>query len=333
MRKGFRGVPDEDRHAKDDYDDYDDDDADDHDYEYGRKAGHKEKETALVVNVEKRHHGLLIGERGATVKKMNQTYNCEVVIPDRRDPSTEVVIHGYVSNARECKEHILTLIGQKTVEAPRSRTGVLSNTASNATAFPALPNQEETIIELSLNKAQHGNLIGTNHERKEELLKNLRGGAKRIPGIDIRIPKKEDPSNIISIHVPAYYVDEAKRIIREFLERYDLIAATNRTELKVVSMTSQSAGKTSGAPPPPPAQAEKTTTSLTSAVSRTPTTTTTAATRGPPADRKAPSAPYVLHEEYYDLSSLRIQSAASAHGPTDPGVNNYDHAVKPKRVQ
>ena len=197
-RKGYRG------HEKDDYDDgYDYDNYDDYPPVNDITGGGKEASTTLEILVDKHHHKVLIGPGGATVRDLNKTYYVEVTIPHRNDPDSYVYVYGLLSDARKCKDRILEMVGQKTVEtAGRTRGGVLATTAENAASFPVLPSQAETVIELNLSKASHGNFIGTNHERKDELLRNLRGARTvggGVPGIDIKIPRREDVSNIISI--------------------------------------------------------------------------------------------------------------------------------------
>ena len=134
------------------------------------------------------------------MRELNKTFNVEVSVPHRDDPpGTPVYISGNQSDARKCKERILKMLARRTVETVnRTKGGVLATTAANAAAFPALPSEEETVIEINLSKAAHRNFIGTNHERKEELIRKLQG-SKRVPGVEIRIPKKEDVSNVISV--------------------------------------------------------------------------------------------------------------------------------------
>jgi ribosomal protein S3 len=70
-----------------------------------------ERNQQLEVEVDAKHHRMLIGAGGATVRKMREVYDVQLDFPKEKSSKPNVIVlTGYQKKCEECRDHILNLV-------------------------------------------------------------------------------------------------------------------------------------------------------------------------------------------------------------------------------
>jgi predicted RNA-binding protein YlqC (UPF0109 family) len=221
----------EERKGKSGKKDYDEDDYDDESQPQSTKGKSAETEIDDKLDVDPDYHGAIIGAKGAQLRALEDETACYIDVPknDKGKRDSIIWITGYRADVEYAKKRIKEIVAEKKAqEARRNQSGVLAQTGKNEVSFPALEGQETVTIAVDVEKFAHGKVIGTKGTRLRDLKERLErkeGAASSFNvhlGVDVIVPDRDDPSSIITVHVPGTVAPKAEAIIKEFFQFYEI---------------------------------------------------------------------------------------------------------------
>jgi predicted RNA-binding protein YlqC (UPF0109 family) len=329
---------------------YDEDDYDETSQPQSTKGKKEEKEIDDKLEVDPDYHGAIIGAKGAQLRALEDETMCYIDVPknDKGKRDSVIWITGYRADVEYAKKRIKEIVAEKKAqEARRNQSGVLAQTGKNEVSFPALEGQETVTIAVDVEKFAHGKVIGTKGARLRDLKERLQrkeGAASSFNvhlGVDVIVPDRDDPSSIVTIHVPGTVAPRAESIIKEFFQFYEI--QPHLISIKVigdVSMKGDSSTKgekaakgssastpvgPSGRPSDPPAPAQ-------------PTASPAGGEKGSKSENSAPKErskplhvdPTAVVSQRREPASPSASSAAAQPVILVPGPNEELHQRKPR---